>query len=106
MTCWLASGGAKRRAPQHRVLRGHGHKYQTSVPQWERQFRLVRVHDEHREELGRLRLAGIGADAVAVGSSIPQRRTGRNPKRSSSHRGMRDPYRGRSEDLRDRQNLG
>jgi hypothetical protein len=66
MTCWLASGGAKRRAPQHRVLRGHGHKYQTSVPQWERQFRLVRVHDEHREELGRLRLAGIGADAVAV----------------------------------------
>ena len=41
-------------------------KYQTSVPQWECQFRLVRVHDEHREELGRLRLAGIGADAVAV----------------------------------------
>jgi hypothetical protein len=38
----------------------------TSVPEWDRQFRLVRVHHEHREELGRLRLAGIGADAVAV----------------------------------------
>src|SRR5438105_13599145 len=35
----------------------------TSVPEWDRQFRLVRVHHEHREELGRLRLAGIGADA-------------------------------------------
>src|SRR5262249_36622341 len=39
----------------------------TSVPEWDRQFRLVRVHYEHREELGRLRLAGIGADAVASG---------------------------------------
>src|SRR3989442_12245430 len=38
----------------------------TSVPEWDRQFRLVRVHHEHREELGRLRLAGIGADAVAA----------------------------------------
>jgi sodium:dicarboxylate symporter family protein len=36
-----------------------------SVPEWDRQFRLVRVHHEHREQLGRLRLAGIGADAVA-----------------------------------------
>ena len=44
-------------------------KYQTSVPEWGRQVRLVRVHDEHRQELGRLRLAGIGADAVAVPSS-------------------------------------
>jgi len=33
----------------------------TSVPEWDRQFHLVRVHHEHREELGRLRLAGIGA---------------------------------------------
>ena len=37
----------------------------TSVPECDRQFRLVRVHHEHREELGRLGLAGIGADAVA-----------------------------------------
>ena len=41
----------------------------TSVPEWDRQFRLVRVHHEHREELGRLRLAGIRADAVAVAGS-------------------------------------
>ena len=41
-------------------------RYSTSVPEWDRQFRLVRVHHEHREKLGRLRLAGIGADAVAV----------------------------------------
>jgi len=39
-------------------------KHQTSFPEWDRQVRLVRVHDEHREELGRLRLAGIAADAV------------------------------------------
>src|ERR671931_1246342 len=38
----------------------------TSVPEWDRQFRLIRVHHEHREKLGRLRLTGIGADAVAV----------------------------------------
>ena len=38
----------------------------SSVPEWDRQFRLVRIHHEHREELGRLGLAGIGADAVAV----------------------------------------
>jgi hypothetical protein len=36
------------------------------IPEWDRQFRLVCVHDEHREELGRLGLAGIGADGVAV----------------------------------------
>jgi len=41
----------------------------TSVPEGDRQFRLIRVHHEHREELGRLRLAGIGADAVAVAGS-------------------------------------
>src|ERR671935_985120 len=37
----------------------------TSVPEGDRQFRLMRVHHEHREKLGWLRLAGIGADAVA-----------------------------------------
>ena len=37
----------------------------TSVPEGDRQFRLVRVHHEHREELGRLCLAGTGALAVA-----------------------------------------
>ena len=41
----------------------------TSVPEY-RQFRLVRVHHEHREELGRLRLAGIGADAVALAGQL------------------------------------
>src|SRR5256712_6798488 len=41
-----------------------------SVPEWGRQFRFVRVHHEHREELGRLRLAGIGADAVAVAGQL------------------------------------
>jgi hypothetical protein len=40
--------------------------YQTSVPEWDRHFRLVRVHHEHCEEFGRLRLAGIGAYALAV----------------------------------------
>jgi hypothetical protein len=42
----------------------------TLVTEWDRQFRLVRVHHEHREELGRLRLAGIGADAVAVAGQL------------------------------------
>src|SRR2546426_3153137 len=48
----------------------HGRTSKTSVPEWDRQFRLVRVHHEHREELGRLRLAGIGADAVAVAGQL------------------------------------
>jgi hypothetical protein len=39
----------------------------TSVPEGDRQLRLVRVHHEHREELGRLRLAGIGTN-VACGA--------------------------------------
>ena len=39
----------------------------TSVPEWDRQFRLVCVDHEHREKLGRLGLAGIGADTVATG---------------------------------------
>jgi hypothetical protein len=34
-------------------------KYQTSVPEWDRQVRLVHVHDEHREELGRLRQQNV-----------------------------------------------
>jgi len=42
----------------------------TSVPEWDRQFGLVRVHHKHREELGRLCLAGIGADTVAVAGQL------------------------------------
>ena len=49
---------------------------QTSVPELDRQFRLVRVHHEHREELGRLRLAGIGADAVAVTGQLGEALSG------------------------------
>src|SRR5262249_13167031 len=33
-------------------------------------FRLVRVHHENRKKLGRLLLAGIGADAVAVAGEL------------------------------------
>src|SRR5262249_12675200 len=51
-------------------------RYQTSVLEWDRQFRLVRVHHEHREELGRLRLAGIGADAVAVAGQLGEALSG------------------------------
>src|SRR5882762_468283 len=47
-----------------------------SVPEWGRQVRLVRVHHEHREELGRLRLAGIGADAVAVPGQLGEALSG------------------------------
>ena len=47
-----------------------------SVPEWNRQFRLVRVHHEHREELGQLRLAGIGADAVAVAGQLGEALSG------------------------------
>src|ERR1700757_3338582 len=50
--------------------------YQTSVPEWGRQFRLVRVHHEHREQLGRLRLAGIGADAVNVAGQLGEALSG------------------------------
>src|SRR5919204_3899420 len=48
----------------------------TSVPEWDRQFRLVRVHHEHREELGRLRLAGIGADVVTVAGQLGEALSG------------------------------
>src|SRR6516225_4565786 len=51
-------------------------KYQTSVPEWDRQFRLVRVHHEHREELCRLRLAGIGADVVALTEQLGEALSG------------------------------
>src|ERR1700730_9442911 len=51
-------------------------RYQTSVPKWDRQFRLVRVHHEHREELGRLRIAGIGADGVVVGGQLGEALSG------------------------------
>ena len=49
---------------------------ETSVPEGGRQLRLVRVHHEHREELGRLRLAGIGADAVAVAGILREALSG------------------------------
>src|SRR5262245_40654337 len=48
----------------------------TSVPEWDRQFRLARIHHEHREELGRLSLAGIGADAVAVAGQLREALSG------------------------------
>ncbi len=60
-----AQARAVRRAITPTRLSPH-ERSQTSVPEWDGQFRLVRVHHEHREELGRLRLAGIGADGVAV----------------------------------------
>src|SRR5919204_1776150 len=48
----------------------------TSVPEWDRQFRLMRVHHEHREKLGWLRLTGIGADAVAVAGQLGEALSG------------------------------
>src|SRR5215475_1037609 len=51
-------------------------RYQTSVPEWDRQFGLARVHHEHREELSRRRLAGIGADAVAVAGQLGEALSG------------------------------
>src|SRR5258708_15274810 len=47
-----------------------------SVPEWDRQHRLVGAHDEHREELGRLRLAGIGADGMAVPGQLGEALSG------------------------------
>src|SRR5229473_7661273 len=55
----------------------------TSVPEWNCQFRLVRVYHEHREELGRLRLAGIGADAVAVAGQLGEALSGLVDRRRS-----------------------
>ena len=76
----------------NRVLGGHGRmywrpafsrnaispreRYQTSFLEWDRQFRLVRVHHEHCEELGRLCLAGVGTDAVAVAGQLREALSG------------------------------
>src|SRR5689334_22159780 len=49
----------------------------TLAPEWGRQFRVVRVHHEHCEELGRRRLAGIGADAVDVAGYLGEALSGR-----------------------------
>ena len=62
-------------APGRHAVRQAEVTTRTSVREWNRQFRFVRVHHEHREELGRLRLTGIGADGVAVawqlGEALP-----------------------------------
>src|ERR1700722_12527105 len=39
---------------------------QALFSEWGRQFRVVGVRNEHRKQLGRLGLAGVGADVVAV----------------------------------------
>src|SRR5437764_281152 len=49
---------------------------QTSVPEWGRQFRLVRVHHKNREKLCGLCLAGIGADAVPVSRQLGEALSG------------------------------
>src|SRR6516162_9297954 len=49
---------------------------ENSVSEWDSQFCLVRVHHEHREELGRLRLAGIGADVVALAGQLGEALSG------------------------------
>ena len=41
-----------------------------SVGERRRQFGFVRVHDEHRQKLGALSLAGVGADVVAVAREL------------------------------------
>src|SRR6516165_5850499 len=51
-------------------------KYQASVPEWDRQFRFARVQDEHGEELGRLRIAGIRADAMAIAGHLGEALSG------------------------------
>src|ERR1700746_3962789 len=48
----------------------------TSVSEWDRQFRLIRVHHEHREELRRFCFAGIGADDVAVAGQLGEALSG------------------------------
>ena len=54
----------------------HGRTSKSSVPEWDRQFSLVHVYHEHREELGRLHLAGIGADVVAVAGQLGEALSG------------------------------
>src|SRR5207249_3267103 len=72
---WGVGGRLKEHDPRIKIVSISSHcedtfTSKTSVPEWDRQFRLVRVHHEHREELGRLRLAGIGADAMAVAGQL------------------------------------
>jgi hypothetical protein len=55
----------------------------TSVRERDRQFRLVRVHHEHREELGRLRVAGIGAESLAVAGQLGEALSGQVDRRGS-----------------------
>src|SRR5438128_8830869 len=73
MLAWSAEALPEQLAPAGEI---HGRTSKTSVPEWDRQFRLVRVHHEHREELGRLRLAGIGADAVVVAGQLGEALSG------------------------------
>jgi len=118
MTCWLARGGAKRRAPQHRVLRGHGHMHRrpalprdanSPAERYQPQFPMgtsVPWFVSRRTPRGAWPAAScIGADAVAVPRAARYRSVvpGGIQRDLQAHPGMRDPYRGRSEDLRDRQ---
>src|SRR5438128_2229612 len=73
MLAWSAEALPEQLAPAGEI---HARTSKTSVPEWDRQFRLVCVHDEHREELGRLRLAGIGADGVAVTGQLGEALSG------------------------------
>src|SRR2546426_10507069 len=73
MLAWSAEALPEQLAPAGEI---HGRTSKTSVPEWDRQFRLVRVHHEHREELGGLRLAGVGADAVAVAGQLGEALSG------------------------------
>src|SRR5215472_965084 len=69
---WFARGSPVRRAARRMsvTIQTATLPTTTSVPEWDRQFRLVRAHHKHREKLGRLGLAGIGADAVAVAGQL------------------------------------
>src|SRR5437773_161924 len=73
MLAWSAEALPGQLAPAGEI---HGRTSKTSVSKWDRQFRLVRVHHEHREELGRFRLAGICADAVAVAGQLREALSG------------------------------
>jgi hypothetical protein len=63
----------RRRRPRHRrqacrgPLRGCSSLFRAELlVEGDRQLRFVGVYHEDREEFGRLRLAGIGTDAMAV----------------------------------------
>src|SRR5262245_21703917 len=47
-------------------------KVSNPVREWDRQFRLVGVHHEHREELGRLRLVGMALTLTQREVSTPR----------------------------------